>query len=426
MLNPYISCFVYAVVALIYNTFFSRINKSRFSPVISCLFAVLLFEVVSVINLIFSNNVWINTTSMIIVSTVLANFSYKKKMASALYYSIILTVIAFALELVVIIGLSALIGVETTKYNKNVSILFLEFLSCKALFFLASILLSNFTKESYIRKVPLTLFVYPCTTAVCLFVFWYICLEGDIGSKSQFFLSLTSGVLLVSSIFMFNTFQSETEKEYMLARVQAENSQLKTERDYYEILERQNQELLIYAHDTAKHLSAIQELSEDPRIDDYVSKLSGQLKSYAKSCHSGNMLLDVMINRYRSESIKRGISFEYDVRNNNLSHLDSNDLVSILGNLLDNSLRAAEQSEQKTIYLTAFLKNKYSVILITNSCDHIPKARGEELYTTKDNTEFHGYGLKSVATTLKKYGGDLYWKFDEVENVFTMTVMIGI
>ena len=207
--------------------------------------------------------------------------------------------------------------------------------------------------------------------------------------------------------------------------MQSELNRLQTERSYYQILDQQNQQLMIYAHDAKKHLAAIQSLNNDPQINDYVAKLSQQLIDYTRNCHSGNKLLDVMLNKYDIDCKMRGISFEYDVKVCNLSQLEDIDLVAILGNLLDNAITASEQSSEKYISMSTVYRNRYSVIIVSNSCDTPPKQSGNHLISTKDGTGLHGFGLKSVAKAIQKYDGDYEWDYDADKYLFTFTVMVS-
>lgn len=180
---------------------------------------------------------------------------------------------------------------------------------------------------------------------------------------------------------------------------------------------------MIYAHDAKKHLAAIQALNEDPAIGSYVDKLSEQLKDYSKSRSSGNKLLDVMLHKYDIDCKMRGIFFDYDVKDCNLSQLEEIDLVAILGNLLDNAITAAEASFGKSVSLSTVYRNRYSVIVVTNSCDTAPKQTGNHLISTKSG--FHGFGMKSVAKSIQKYDGDYEWDYDGEGHLFTVTVMVS-
>ncbi len=424
MLNPYVSAIVYGIESLIYYALFARMGKQKFPPWICILIGLALFEIISLINLLFRNSLWINVVVTIPVTAFFSHWCFQKRLIPAFCASAILTTLELALEMIVILGISSIISVRVTEYNTNLSLLILEFLSCKAPFFLVSMILSNMTSDMTIRKIPAALFVYPTSAMCCLFIFWYISLSGRIDEWGQALLAITSGILLVSSIFLFHTFQREAEKDSAIALIQGENKHLRMEKDYYNILEQQNKNLLMYAHDTKKHLTAIQELNDDPRIDEYVTSLCGQLKAYTQSCHSGNKLLDVMISRYQLDARLRDISFEYDVTECNLLGVDDLDLVAILGNLMDNAFGAAEQSNKRLVNLTTASRNSYSIVLLKNSCDVPPNAQGEKLLSTKKDSKFHGYGLKSVIQTLRKYKGDFYWTYSDEDQVFTATVML--
>ncbi len=101
------------------------------------------------------------------------------------------------------------------------------------------------------------------------------------------------------------------------------------------------------------------------------------------------------------------------------------DLVAILGNLLDNAVTAAELSEKKSISLNTVRRNSYSVLIISNSCDNPPKKSGNHLVSTKPDGSIHGFGMKSVAKTIRKYQGGYEWEYDTQRNIFTVTVMVA-
>ena len=182
---------------------------------------------------------------------------------------------------------------------------------------------------------------------------------------------------------------------------------------------------MLYAHDAKNHLAAIGSLSDDPKIGGYLSKLSAQLSDYTRNCHSGNKMLDVMIHKFAVDCSMRNIHFEYDVKLCNLNEVEDIDLVAILGNLIDNAVSAAEKSREKRVSLATARRNAYSVIVISNSCDAQPKTSGTHLVTSKENKSAHGFGLKSVRKTLRKYNGDYEWTYDANRCLFVVTAMVG-
>lgn len=424
MLNPFVSCIIYALEALIYYIFLSRVSNPRFCKWKCILIGLCLFEVGSAFNILSHNDVFVNTSVVILIVTVFFKLCFGTSIKVSLLYSLMLAGLNFAIELVVVFVFSFLMGIPTSKYQDDLAVLFMETISCKSVFFMVCLMLSNWASRTTVRKIPSSLFVYPACVTACLLVFSYFIFSETLTKSGQILLAGTSGALLLSLIFLFSTFQHEIEKDGMLVIAQEENAHLKTEKEYFDILEKQNQNLMLYAHNVRKHLNAIRELSQDPNVNEYVTNLCGELTAYTQSCQSGNKLLDVMINRYVLDCELKEISFEYRVRECPLRCLEDLDLVAILGNLMDNAITAASESEKKWVSLTTSVRNTYNVIVIKNSCDIPPQAQGEKLLSTKENPRFHGYGLKSVAKTVKKYHGDQYWSYDPDNHIFTMTAIL--
>lgn len=426
MLNPIVSCIVYATELLISYIFFSRIARRRAKTYRCVLIGLLLFEFCSTINLAFHNNVYINTVLSIAANLAFALFFFEINRLQALCYSVILHAINFALELVTILAFTSILKTDATSITNNTALLLIVCIASKNIFFLICLALSRLVNpETTYAQVPTILFFYPVSVITCLSIFWYICGQTGISNRVQMLLATSSILIFGSTILLFITYQHQIEENSEFIRLKTEYSRIQTEKSYYDILERQNQDLMMYVHDAKNHLAAIQALNDNPNINDYVEKLSNQLKSYSKSCHSGNMMLDVMIHKYSIDCEQKGITLDYNVRSCNLLNMDDLDLVAVLGNVMDNAIAAAFHSQEKRVSLETTTRNGYSVIIVCNTCDCPPKVNGNVLLTTKEDGSYHGYGMKSVAKTLKKYAGDYRWRYDEHTRQFFTTVMIG-
>lgn len=426
MRDPVISCIVYAFDMLIVYIFYSRIAEKRLSTCKCVLLGLFLFELGSAVNIVFQNNPLVNAIVSIIIRFCFGVWCFNIRPFQAAGYSVTLVVITFALELVSVLAISALTHTEPTDYNTNPALLIVECSTCKALLFLTCLILSYIAVPSTRwSKHQFSLLLFPTLSSVCLAIFWYICLQDDIAPKIQYLLAVSSLLFFCSTVLLFITYQHEMEMDRERIRMKSENERLLTEKSYYDILDQQNQQLMTYAHDAKNHLAAIQSLNTDPAIERYIVALSDQLKTYTSNCHSGNIMLDVMINKYVLECERRNIRFDYYVRSCNLKDVKDIDLVAILGNLMDNALTAAEKSEKRFVSLETTTRNGYSVVVIINGCDTAPETREGNLVTAKEDKKLHGYGLKSVYKTLKKYHGDYSWEYSELENTFVVTVMIG-
>ncbi len=426
MLNPVVSCTVFGSEMLVIYVFYSRISENKLPSWECLLIGLFLFECGSATNLFFQHNVMINTLFSVIVHFLFAIVCFEIRPLSGLSYAILLVVLNFALELIADLLYAPFINTNSLDVNSNPSLLILVVLTSKTLLLILCLLLSKVIKPHSTRvRLPVVLLIYPAALAICLVIFWKICLLEEVTTKIQHGIAEVCMIFFVSTVVLFVIYQHQVEENYRHIQVESELRRLQIERSYYEILEQQNENLMIYAHDAKKHLAAIQALTTDPEISEYVEKLSNQLKCYSKNCHSGNKLLDVIINKCVLDCESKGLSFYYDVRQCNLSSVIDIDLVAIVGNLMDNALRAAEASSGKAISLETTNRNNYNVLIISNSCDNAPMIRKNRLVSSKESPGLHGFGIKSVTKSLAKYQGDLNWEYDDVSHIFTMTIMIG-
>lgn len=426
MLNPLFSLCVYLVEMIISYIFFSSVFEHRFSPARSLCIGGFLFMIGSAINILFQNNGVINIISTYFINILFACICFSTNLFKSSLYSALLGIINGVMEVSVVFLSSFFTDRIFYDYNSNFILMTFQAITIKSLYFLAIlILIKVIHPEENHSTFPLVFLIYPICAAICQAIFWHICSLPGTDYHVQFWLSLASVCIFASTILLFVTYSHQLKATSQSLQMKSELTRLQTEQSYYQILEQQNQQLMMYAHDAKKHLAAIQALNDDPQIGSYVTALSQQLADYSRNCHSGNKLLDVIIHKYVVDCKMRGIQFEYDVKVCSLSQLEDIDLVAILGNLMDNAVAAAEDSSEKTVSLNTVHRNSYSVIILTNSCDTPPKQSGNRLLSTKSDTQAHGFGLKSVKKTIQKYQGDYEWSYDVDAKQFTMTVMVA-
>ena len=426
MLNPLTSVVVYLTEMLISYIFFSNVLEKRFSSGRCLVIGATVFGAACAGNLFLDNNIVVNTVTTILANSSFAILCFEIRWIIAVFYSLILCAVNAVWEFAAISLVSAMTKSHFFDYNSDFALFILECPLSKTLYFFTVLIFSRLVKSTVQRKrLPLALFLYPAAVTVCLVLFWIVCAHAGITADGQKYLAAASMILLCSTVLLFVTYQHQMEQENEAMQMRSEFTRLQTEKAYYDILEQQNQQLMLYAHDAKNHLAAIGSLSDDPRIGGYLSKLSVQLSDYTRNCHSGNKMLDVMIHKFAVDCSMRNIHFEYDVKLCNLNEVEDIDLVAILGNLIDNAVSAAEKTREKRVSLATARRNAYSVIVISNSCDTQPKTSGTHLVTSKENKSAHGFGLKSVRKTLRKYNGDYEWMYDADRCMFVVTAMIG-
>lgn len=415
----------YFMEMLISYSFFSQIGKRKVSNARCMLIGIILFESGALINLFLSNIIWLNALYFLVINVLFGFICYRIKFTRLIFYSTLLDIFSTALEFTTIFLVSAITNTDTKAYLSQNNMLILELAISKLLYFMICNITARLVKTEKLNiKFPLVLYMYPITVISGLLVFWDICVNSDIIYRQKIALAVISLALFFSVVLLFIMYQHNIEKENKLFILQNEIDKKEIDKTYYDILEKQNQDLMIYAHDAKKHLSAINEINDNPVISDYIDNMTEALKAYSKVSHTGNHIFDVILNKYTTECEIKNIDFSYDVKLCNLNFIENYELVTILGNLLDNSIRAAGNTANAFISLYTHYKNTYAVLEIVNSCNTPPIFSDSELLTTKENKTHHGLGIKSVKRAIKKYSGDMDWKYDDIDNTFTVTLML--
>ena len=411
---------------LISIIFFSNIAEKKKKLSTIMISGTLIFEIGALINIFIISTSWINVLFSIIATSILSMSFFKIKSLRAVFYSVLLVSISSFLEHIIIFVISSYSSLYIAEYKSETFLLVVEIIISKVLFFIVVMVLLRFTqKDEAIVKIPTAFYIFPLITLISVICFWYVSLNQYLEFKNQIILGVVSILLMFATLFVFFSFQANAQRENKLLLLQQEQDKILTDITYYEILEKQNDNLRAYAHDAKNHLSTIKNLNDNPEVEMYISKMIERLAEYGKVCHSGNHTLDVVIDKYVTECELNDIAFEFDIKNNNLTQIAPYDLVAILGNLLDNALEAAEKSKDKKVSIETDFRNNFSVIIVSNSCDKNPQFSNSELpVTTKSNKRLHGFGLKSVRKTIKKYNGDIAFYYDDMTKSFVVTIMI--
>ena len=103
--------------------------------------------------------------------------------------------------------------------------------------------------------------------------------------------------------------------------------------------------------------------------------------------------------------------------------VNTDDMVVILGNLLDNAIEACERAEFPK-YINLFMNYEKGCLILNvrNSFDKVINKEYGEFVTRKKDKSLHGLGLKNVKNTVGKYNGMIEFASDEKE--FSVNIIL--
>lgn len=196
----------------------------------------------------------------------------------------------------------------------------------------------------------------------------------------------------------------------------------------FELIKASVQTTSMIRHDLKNHMLAIRSLNEsgnDRDLTEYINNIMDSISTGKNYAASGNMVIDSIINFKIQEAAHNGIRTAFDLHIPDVLEIPSFDMTIILGNLLDNAIRAAN-SVKEGGYIDITMKYDKGRLLIQteNSYDGEIQEKDGILFTTKEDKENHGIGLDSVRRTLLKYNGSMDVEYNG--NDFSVTILMYV
>ncbi|MGM9972294.1 MAG: GHKL domain-containing protein [Anaeroplasmataceae bacterium] len=167
------------------------------------------------------------------------------------------------------------------------------------------------------------------------------------------------------------------------------------------------EELFKLKHDISNIISSI----NDSEVKE---ELSNKINTIPKFYYTRNKLINAILTNKINYAKNNGINVDILINIENDLSISKTDIISLLCNLLDNSIEANQNEINKWIKLQIAEENGHLTILIQNP---IPKNK-----IIKDNPNYHGFGKKIITSIVKKYHG--YYQIDNINNIYQVFIKI--
>lgn len=375
------------------------------------------------------NITYINTILMFVTYTLLLLYLYNVSFKTAVFHSLIFTVVMFASEILVM-AISSVLYKGFNAFESSPSAYLVIVPTSKLIYFsLMIIILKLFAQkentESY-NKYFWLLFIMPLTSIMVLICFRYIAYQIQLTKVMSILWIISCIGLLFANILVFIIYEYSLKNTKELYELKAIQDREEQDKRYFEIIEQSNKDMRIFSHDIKNHLTQIRNLENIEAVQSYIDSIYPNIEKFSFTGISKNKMLDLIISKYVTLCEKKNIKFSIDVKTANLDYVSDSDLSTLMNNLLDNAVEATERADERFIQVYIFSKGSiHDGLVIKNSCAISPKAENGELKTTKQNKKTHGVGTKSIRKTLKKYDAVYGWKYDENSKIFETDIVFS-
>lgn len=260
--------------------------------------------------------------------------------------------------------------------------------------------------------------------------------EVKISGKTTIFLSaliIVSDIVL-NTVVVYNSYSIYNKTYYLVSGIynilcciiviallfsSASNAKLKSDVDYilYLLKEKETQYAL-----SKENINIINEKCHNLRhqirywgrmqgaAETEIAEAEKSIAIYDSSVKTGNDALDIILTEKTLFCVNHSIKMTCCADGRKLSFISESDLYSLFGNAIENAIEAVmkiSDEERRVISINIKSVNSMISVSVKNYYEGKVSLKNGIPQTIKEDTNYHGFGVRSIKRIVEKYGGDL-------------------
>lgn len=186
------------------------------------------------------------------------------------------------------------------------------------------------------------------------------------------------------------------------------DSQFKQAQKEFESLRQMQKTTASYRHDMRHHFALLQSMASKRNMEDikeYLQTVQSDLDAITPVRFCENETVNLILSSFAAKAKQSEVRLTIDAKLPDSYPFSDTELCSLLSNTLENAIHASKQItdiSKRIIHLRMFSRNNKLCIDIRNSYQKEPVFH-HGLPVSKEHG--HGFGTKSMAHIVEKYGG---------------------
>lgn len=230
------------------------------------------------------------------------------------------------------------------------------------------------------------------------------------------------GLNMFLFFYMLMAARTESEKNRLRDVARQTRMQLQIYQNKQELYTKQGKRL----HEYKNQLLTISHMLEQGLVSQtlaLIQDLTGGIAKELERIYTNHPTADAILNMKRQEALSREINVNIICSDLKDLMLKEDEIIILLGNLLDNAMEAAEKCESgRSIQIGIVQEERQFVITVRNPCAEQPHWEEGRIATSKPDGENHGFGLEAIQEIVGRYDGSFAIKAEE--NCVKATVVI--
>ncbi|EET62940.1 ATPase/histidine kinase/DNA gyrase B/HSP90 domain protein [Marvinbryantia formatexigens DSM 14469] len=222
--------------------------------------------------------------------------------------------------------------------------------------------------------------------------------------------------LLILGLMYFQLSQREMRDELRVVQYILQQG-----RQQYDLAKKSRELVNIKYHDL-RHQQEQMRLRAASREEQ--DELESVLSDYDVQVYTDCGTLDVILTEKNMLCKDRKIQLLCMADGAELDFVKPHHLYALLGNALDNAIEAVQKLPEEERIISVYIRRQGALVYlhVENPCEGTVPLRDGLPVTTKDDHNYHGYGMLSMKTVAEQYGGALSVQTEE--GIFSLDVVL--
>ncbi len=282
---------------------------------------------------------------------------------------------------------------------------------------------SRRTAGSIENKWLLLTVLFPIVSVIMLILVFLNSQKNEDLSLGAVIYSAILAVANIAILYIIHSIEESTRREQDMILLK---KQIGYQTECFSSLEKNYRNQRKATHEFEKHLRTLSDLLNQGDYDtaqDYIQHVQGNRMLRIFNVNSRHPVVDVVLNQKYQEAKAHSIKMQIKVNDLSKISIQSDALVVMLANLLDNAIEACDRLTERKEIMCSVLADDMLHIAIRNTSAPVEIIEGV-VTTTKPGKLDHGYGIPAVRYILDSLNAE--YAFDYSEGWFQFVAEITI
>ena len=252
--------------------------------------------------------------------------------------------------------------------------------------------------------------LFPSSSFLMMEVIFFTYRDRADLSAGAFIFSCILSVANIAILYLIQAMERSTKETQELALL---NQRMEIQTENIIALEKSYRTQRQATHEFKNQIQTIYSLLETEQLQHakaYV--LQGMHNSRIFSVNSGHPIIDAVLNQKYQCAKEENIEIQIQVNNLSEVNMNTNALVVLLANLLDNAIEACMRIDTKKEIHCSIIKDSALYISVRNTSLEV-SINGIRIPTNKLPAEEHGYGIPSIRRILEQFNAEYTFAYED-------------